>query len=53
MEIEIAEGTHMSDAIITKQLNDKERVAAALENPSLVQMIQTCLEPSEKELDFE
>ena len=31
---------------VTKQLNDKERVAAALENPNLVEMVDECLSPS-------
>lgn len=30
--------------IVNKQLNDKERVAAALENPSLVEVLETCLQ---------
>ena len=29
--------------IVNKQLNDKERVAAALENPALVEALETCL----------
>jgi hypothetical protein len=29
---------------VNKQLNDKERVAAALENPALVDVLETCLE---------
>ena len=31
---------------VNKQLNDKERVAAALENPNLVDMVAECLAPS-------
>jgi hypothetical protein len=31
-------------SIVNKQLNDKERVAAALENPSLVEVLETCLQ---------
>ncbi|RZC79508.1 hypothetical protein C5167_003722 [Papaver somniferum] len=31
---------------VNKQLNDKERVAAALENPGLGQMIDQCLAPT-------
>lgn len=30
--------------IVNKQLNDKERVAAALENPALVEVLETCLQ---------
>lgn len=28
---------------VNKQLNDKERVAAALENPALVEVLEQCL----------
>jgi hypothetical protein len=28
---------------VNKQLNDKERVAAALENPNLLAMVDRCL----------
>ena len=34
--------------IVNKQLNDKERVAAALENPSLVEVLETCLQGAER-----
>lgn len=39
IDVQIAEGTHNSEHVINKQLLDKERVAAALENPVLVEMI--------------
>jgi hypothetical protein len=29
--------------LVNKQLNDKERVAAALENPALLQVVEQCL----------
>jgi hypothetical protein len=29
--------------VVNKQLNDKERVAAALENPNLLEVIEQCL----------
>ena len=32
--------------IVNKQLNDKERVAAALENPALVEVLEICLQSS-------
>ena len=51
MDIELAAGSHTSEAAITKQLNDKERIAAALENPDLLAMVQTCLKPTEANLD--
>lgn len=31
---------------VNKQLNDKERVAAALENPNLLEMVDECLAAS-------
>lgn len=36
VDINITPGTHASEAAVNKQLNDKERVAAALENSSLL-----------------
>ena len=30
--------------VVNKQLNDKERVAAALENPALVEALEVCLQ---------
>lgn len=43
LDIALAPGSHASEAAVNKQLNDKERVAAALENPSLVDMVDRCL----------
>jgi metal-sulfur cluster biosynthetic enzyme len=40
----IRPGTHQSEHAINKQLNDKERVAAALENPQLLGLVNKCLE---------
>jgi metal-sulfur cluster biosynthetic enzyme len=46
IRILIKEGTHQSENQVNKQLNDKERVAAACENDQLLsvisQMLQTC-----------
>ena len=36
-------GSHASEAAVNKQLGDKERVAAALENPNLLGMVERCL----------
>jgi len=42
----VKEGTHATSNSVTKQLSDKERVAAALENPQLrrtvADMLLTC-----------
>ncbi|CAA2972489.1 protein AE7 [Olea europaea var. sylvestris] len=46
VDISVAPGTHATEAAVNKQLNDKERVAAALENPNLVDMVDECLAPS-------
>lgn len=43
VEIKIAEGTHQSEAAVNKQLADKERVAAALENHHLLSVVNQCL----------
>lgn len=41
--VEVSEGTHVSENSVNKQLADKERVAAALENNNLVQIINQCI----------
>ncbi|XP_062160772.1 protein AE7-like [Alnus glutinosa] len=46
VDIRVAPGSHASEAAVNKQLNDKERVAAALENPNLLDMVDECLAPS-------
>ncbi|KAD5317311.1 hypothetical protein E3N88_17257 [Mikania micrantha] len=46
VDIRVAPGTHATEDAVNKQLNDKERVAAALENPNLVDMVDECLTPS-------
>ncbi|XP_026455180.1 protein AE7-like [Papaver somniferum] len=46
VDIRVAPGTHATEAAVNKQLNDKERVAAALENPGLVDMVDQCLAPT-------
>ncbi|XP_072947012.1 MIP18 family protein galla-2 [Epargyreus clarus] len=43
VSVEVSEGTHMSEHAVNKQLADKERVAAALENNNLVQIINQCV----------
>ncbi|XP_054822876.1 protein AE7 [Prosopis cineraria] len=46
VDIRVAPGSHATEAAVNKQLNDKERVAAALENPNLLDMVDECLVPS-------
>ncbi|KAL8278006.1 hypothetical protein RQP46_009638 [Phenoliferia psychrophenolica] len=43
VDIKVKKGTHQSENAVNKQLNDKERVAAALENTHLVSVVQQCL----------
>jgi len=43
VDILINEGTHQSEHAVNKQLNDKERVAAAMENQSLLGVVNQCL----------
>jgi len=46
VDVRIKRGTHSTDEAVTKQLGDKERVAAALENETLMgvitKMLATC-----------
>ncbi|KAF7491012.1 MIP18 family protein F45G2.10 [Sarcoptes scabiei] len=44
--VKIAPGSHSTEAIVNKQLADKERVAAALENHNLLAVINQCLDAS-------
>lgn len=41
--ISITPGTHASEHAVNKQLNDKERVAAALENAHLLTVVEKCI----------
>ncbi|XP_077982738.1 cytosolic iron-sulfur assembly component 2B-like [Glandiceps talaboti] len=43
VDVIITPGSHASEAAVNKQLSDKERVAAALENNSLLQVVNQCL----------
>ena len=36
LDILVSEGTHTIEGDVNKQINDKERVAAAMENPNLL-----------------
>ena len=46
VDIAVAPGSHTAEAAVNKQLCDKERIAAALENPSLSEMVNNCLKSS-------
>ena len=43
INVKITPGTHSSEQAINKQLADKERVAAALENPNLSSLLNNCI----------
>ncbi|KAK9446559.1 uncharacterized protein V1518DRAFT_423424 [Limtongia smithiae] len=43
VEIRVKKGTHQSESQVNKQLNDKERVAAACENQQLLGVLSTML----------
>ncbi|CAM5151008.1 unnamed protein product [Eretmochelys imbricata] len=43
MDVHITPGTHASEHAVNKQLADKERVAAALENSHLLEVVNQCL----------
>lgn len=43
IDVKISAGTHDAEQEYNKQLNDKERVAAALENDNLLGVINACI----------
>ncbi|CAB0035741.1 unnamed protein product [Trichogramma brassicae] len=47
LDIFIKEGTHVTEQEINKQVNDKERIAAAMENPNLREVVEKCIREEE------
>ncbi|KAJ3610180.1 hypothetical protein NHX12_022274 [Muraenolepis orangiensis] len=43
IDVHITPGTHATEDAVNKQLADKERVAAALENSQLLEVVNQCL----------
>ena len=43
IDVKISSGSHDAEEAYNKQLNDKERVAAALENNNLLSVINACI----------
>lgn len=43
LDIYIKKGAHATEDEINKQINDKERIAAAMENPNLKEMVENCI----------
>lgn len=46
--VQIYPGSHQSEAAVNKQLNDKERVAAAIENGHLLDVVNKCIANTDK-----
>ncbi|XP_023710525.1 MIP18 family protein galla-1 [Cryptotermes secundus] len=44
LDIFIRKGTHSTEEEINKQINDKERIAAAMENPDLRDLVEGCIQ---------
>ncbi|XP_057341752.1 MIP18 family protein galla-1 [Microplitis mediator] len=47
LDIYIKEGAHSTEEEINKQINDKERIAAAMENPNLRELVEKCIKEDE------
>ncbi|KAK2718714.1 MIP18 family protein galla-1-like [Artemia franciscana] len=43
LKIIVKKGSHASEKEVNKQINDKERVSAAMENPNLKEMVEACI----------
>jgi hypothetical protein len=43
VDVRISPGSHASEHAVNKQLQDKERVAAALENSHLLEVVDKCI----------
>eukprot|EP00611_Tribonema_gayanum_P023803 TRINITY_DN5088_c1_g2_i2.p1 TRINITY_DN5088_c1_g2~~TRINITY_DN5088_c1_g2_i2.p1 ORF type:complete len:165 (+),score=57.94 TRINITY_DN5088_c1_g2_i2:91-585(+) len=48
VRVSISPGTHASEHAVNKQLNDKERVAAGLENAHLIGVVNKCIAQSDR-----
>ncbi|KAF8515871.1 transcription-related protein [Gautieria morchelliformis] len=51
VDIKVKPGSHQSEESVNKQLNDKERVAAALENSALLDVVEQCLSTAHRRGD--
>lgn len=47
LDIFVNEGSHSIEGDVNKQINDKERVAAAMENANLRQLVEECIKETE------
>jgi len=48
VKVQIYPGSHQSEDAVNKQLNDKERVSAALENVHLLDLVNKCIAYTDK-----
>lgn len=48
VDVFIAPGTHAQEDAVNKQINDKERVMAALENPSILRVVNKGVAKADK-----
>lgn len=44
IDVSVAPGSHLQEEQVNQQLGDKERVAAAMENPNLLKVVENCIE---------
>lgn len=44
IDVLVKEGSHVTEEAINKQLNDKERIMAAMENENLRRVVEMCLD---------
>jgi hypothetical protein len=49
--VKVSPGTHASEDAVNKQLADKERVAAALENGTLLEVVNKCIANTDRLTD--
>ncbi|CAK1589444.1 unnamed protein product [Parnassius mnemosyne] len=47
LDVFIKKGAHTTEDEINKQINDKERIAAAMENPNLRNLVENCIAEEE------
>lgn len=52
VNLSITPGTHAQEHQVNRQLRDKERVAAALENPNLIKVVNNSLIKTVEEIDL-
>eukprot|EP00002_Diphylleia_rotans_P019734 TRINITY_DN3815_c0_g1_i3.p2 TRINITY_DN3815_c0_g1~~TRINITY_DN3815_c0_g1_i3.p2 ORF type:complete len:173 (-),score=30.80 TRINITY_DN3815_c0_g1_i3:964-1482(-) len=46
LDITVTKGSHQTEEQVNRQINDKERVQSALENPQLLGLVENCIKES-------